>query len=451
MLRKEGNSVKNYLLEMVRKRKLGIHCGIPSFCCANKLVIEAILDQAQRFDDTVLIEATSNQVNQYRGYMGMLPQDFSDYVYSIADKIGFSRKKIILGGDHLGPLPWVDEPAAQAMEKAAELVRLSVLAGYQKIHLDTSMRLGDDPIDRPLETATIARRGAYLYNACEEAYQQLLKKDPTAEHPVFVIGSEVPIPGGIQSDDEGMQVTRPEDFEDTLLTYRDEFAKLGLSDAWQYIIAVVVQPGVEFGNEQLHHYNRSAAKKLCEALKRYPDIVFEGHSTDFQSPTKLKEMVEDGIAIIKVGPALTFALREALFALSGMERELIDDPAQRANFPEVLEEAMLKNPKQWEKHYSGTEKQLHLEREYSFSDRCRYYLSQPEVDSAIAKLFYNLDQTDIPLGMLHQYMPLQYIKVRDGRLPMQARELVKDSIITLVDDYNYAVKYNYMTGGIFIR
>ena len=83
--------MKNYLLEMVRKRKLGIHCGIPSFCCANKLVIEAILDQAQRFDDTVLIEATSNQVNQYRGYMGMLPQDFSDYVYSIADKIGFSR------------------------------------------------------------------------------------------------------------------------------------------------------------------------------------------------------------------------------------------------------------------------------------------------------------------------------------------------------------------------
>ena len=73
------------------------------------------------------------------------------------------------------------------------------------------------------------------------------------------------------------------------------------------------------------------------------------------------------------------------------------------------------------------------------------------MDSAIAKLFYNLDQTDIPMGMLHQYMPLQYIKVRDGRLPMQARELVKDSIITLVDDYNYAVKYNYMTGGIFIR
>lgn len=442
---------QNPLLDMVRKRKLGIRCGVPSFCCANKLVIEAILNQAQRFDDTVLIEATSNQVNQYRGYTGMLPQDFSDFVYNIADKIGFPRHNIILGGDHLGPLPWVDEPEATAMPKAAELVRLSVLAGYQKIHLDTSMRLGDDPVDQPLSTATIARRGAYLYQTCEEAYQELLKKNPEAIHPVFVIGSEVPIPGGIQTDEEGMQVTKPEDFEDTLLTYREEFAKLGLSDAWEYIIAVVVQPGVEFGNEEIVHYDRMASHKLCEALRRYPDIVFEGHSTDYQAPAKLKEMVEDGIAIIKVGPALTFALREALFALSHIEAELIDDPSQRANFPAVLEAAMMKNPKQWEKHYAGNDKQLFLQREYSFSDRCRYYLAQPEVDSAIAKLFYNLDQLDIPMGMLHQYMPLQYIKVRDGRLSMNAKALAEDSVVTLVEDYNFAVKYNYVTSSVFVR
>ena len=70
--------MRNPLLEMVEKRKAGIHCGIPSFCCANKLVIEAILDQAKRFDDTVLIEATSNQVNQMRGYTGMNPTEFHD-------------------------------------------------------------------------------------------------------------------------------------------------------------------------------------------------------------------------------------------------------------------------------------------------------------------------------------------------------------------------------------
>ena len=395
--------------KIVQAQKQGRTAGIYSCCSANEFVLLAALDRGKQRNTPVLIEATANQVNQFGGYTGMKPSDFYAYVQTLIARTGIDPAQVILGGDHLGPLTWTALPETQAMEYARELVRQFVLAGFTKIHLDTSMRVADDDENARLSDETIARRGAELCAVCEQAYAERRQAYPDAEAPVYIIGSEVPIPGGIQSDDEGMQVTRPEDFEDTLLTYRDEFAKLGLADAWKYIIAVVVQPGVEFGNEQLHHYNREASKKLCEALKRYPDIVFEGHSTDFQSPAKLKEMVEDGIAIIKVGPALTFALREALFALSGMERE------------------------------------------YSFSDRCRYYLSQPEVDSAIAKLFYNLDQTDIPMGMLHQYMPLQYIKVRDGRLPMQARELVKDSIITLVDDYNYAVKYNYMTGGIFIR
>ena len=159
--------MQNPIREMVTKRQLGIHCGVPSFCCANKLVIEAVLEQAKRFDDTVLIEATSNQVNQYGGYTNMRPKDFRNFVYQIADKIEFSREKIVLGGDHLGPLPWVDLPAAEAMEKAKELVALTVASGYTKIHLDTSMKLGDDPIDEPLSDEIIAERGAVLYQACE--------------------------------------------------------------------------------------------------------------------------------------------------------------------------------------------------------------------------------------------------------------------------------------------
>ena len=43
-----------------------------------------------------------------------------------------------------------------------------------------------------------------------------------------------------------------------------------------------------------------------------------------------------------------------------------------------------------------------------FSDRSRYYTSLPGIANAVRKLFSNLDSVDIPLGMLHQYMPLQY-------------------------------------------
>lgn len=443
--------MRNPLLDMLEKRKAGIHCGIPSFCCANKLVIEAILDQAKRFDDTVVIEATSNQVNQNRGYTGMTPMEFRNFVYEIADKIHFSREKIVLGGDHMGPLPWAEQPAAEAMEQAEILVRDCVRAGYEKIHLDTSMRLGDDPSDRPLDDGVIAARGARLYRACDEEFQKLLAREPGAVHPVYVIGSEVPVPGGSQTEQDDSPVTTPERFEQTLMAYHQKFAELGLSDAWKYIIGMVVQPGVEFGNREIRHYNRMEAYRLCQELRKYPNIVFEGHSTDYQSPARLKEMVEDGIAIIKVGPALTFALREALFALSHMEEELIPDPAARANFPAVLEKAMTAEPKSWERYYHGTEAEKALDRKYSFSDRCRYYLASGEVEGAVSRLFENLRAVTIPMGLLHQYMPLQYIKVRDGKLRLDPRELAKDSVVSLVEDYNYAVKYNYVISGIFVR
>lgn len=444
--------MQNPLKEMVIKRQNGIFCGIPSFCCANKIVIEAILSQAQRFGDTPLIEATSNQVNQDGGYMDMTPQDFTDYVYHIADKLGISREKIYLGGDHMGPLPWVGLPAAEAMEKAKVLVSLCVKAGYKKIHLDTSMRLGDDSRTERLSDDVIAERGAVLYQACEEAYLELKKQNPNEIHPVFVIGSEVPVPGGINEDEaEGMELTKPSDFEHTLMAYRKKFHEMGLDSAWEHIIAIVVQPGVEFGDDTIHHYNRADAMDLCNTLKKYPDIVFEGHSTDYQSPASLKQMVEDGIAVIKVGPALTFALREGLFALNMIEEELIDDPAKLSHFRDVLEHEMMEDPKNWNKYYFGSEKEQAIKRKYSFSDRSRYYMSRPAVETARKKLFENIDNLEIPLSMLKQYMPLQYIKVRDGKLSMKARELAKDSVVTLVEDYNYAVKYNYMISGIFIR
>ena len=436
--------MKNELLRMVEKRQMGIHCGIPSFCSANKFVIETVIEQAHRYDDFVVIEATSNQVNQYGGYMGMRSQDFKEYVYQIADKLNFDKRKIILGGDHLGPLPWCDKPAAEAMEEAKTLVRDCVKAGYLKIHLDTSMRLGDDDVNERLSDEVIAERGAELYCEAIKAYKELFEVNPDAIRPVFVIGSEVPIPGGSHSAEEVLQVTKVEDFENTLVAYKKAFHKRNIKNAWKDIIAVVVQPGVEFGELYIHKYDRYEAKALCNKLKQYPDIVFEGHSTDYQPYDKLREMVEDGIAIIKVGPALTFAVREAIFALSMIEDELIEEKENRSNFREVLEQVMLEDDSNWKKHYKGEELEKRLLRKYSFSDRCRYYFSIPVVEQAIIKLFDNLDNTGIPMHLLHQYMPLQYVHVRDNKVNAEAKELVKDSVRFIVENYNYAVKMNYM-------
>ena len=434
--------MKNPLLTMIEKRRAGIFAGIPSYCTANELVIEALFEQGLRFDAPILIEGTANQINQFGGYTGMKPEDFRDYVYGIADRAGFDHERIILGGDHMGPLVWANLPESEAMSRAKVLVRLCVLAGFTKIHIDTSMKLADDPKDERLSDDVIAERAATLIAECESAYQELLSAKPGAMRPVYIIGSEVPIPGGAQEEDAGLQVTRVEDFESTLATYQRKFSEHGISERWQDVIGVVVQPGVEFGDKDIHPYDREAARELCSALKKHPDVVFEGHSTDYQPKERLREMVEDGVAILKVGPALTFKLREGLFALSMMEKELVPQE-RRADFIETLERVMLANPANWQKHYHGTDHDKYIARKYSYSDRCRYYFSLPEIKSAITKLFANIDSVEIPAGMLSQFMPRQYTRVLDGKLTLKAADLVKDCVAECAEDYNYAVMPEY--------
>lgn len=442
--------MSDLLRDMIAKRKEGIICGVPSYCTANELVIESVLKQAKRFDDSILIEATANQVNQFGGYTGMKPADYREFVYEIADRIGFPRENVVLGGDHLGPLTWVDEDEDSAMDKAEELVRLFVAAGYKKIHLDTSMRLASDPTDEMLSDETIAARGARLYAACEEEYQKLLAKNPDEKRPVYIIGSEVPIPGGAQEEEDSISVTKPAAVEKTLAAYKEQFEKVGMGDAFENIIGIVVQPGVEFGDDTVFHYNRVNAAELTAAMQKYDGVVMEGHSTDYQSPAGLKEMVEDGIAILKVGPALTFALRDGIFALSAIEKVMLPEEKQ-VKFEDVLEKVMMENPGNWQKHYHGNDKELYIKRKYSFSDRCRYYFALPEIQEAIAKLIENIDSVDIPLGLLHQYMPLQYVKVRDGKLAKEGRALLLDSVNEITETYNYATKYNYVIPEIFNR
>lgn len=430
--------MKHPLQEMMDKRRQGIKCGIPSYCSANELVIEIVLRHAKELNQPALIEATANQVNQFGGYTGMVPKDFYRFVLDMAHKLEVPEHLIILAGDHLGPLTWQHLPEKEAMENSVELVYQYARAGFTKIHLDTSMKVADDP-EGLLSTETIARRGAVLYKAAIKGYEELKAEKPDAVRPVFVIGSEVPIPGGAQEEEDTLAVTKPEAFRDTVATYKRIFAEEGIADGMKDVIAVVVQPGVEFGDDQVFLYNSAAAEDLCAALQDYPEVCFEGHSSDYQSAECLRQMVQDGIAILKVGPALTYGLREALFALSIMEKELV--PAEKqARFIETLDNTMLANPSNWKKHYHGDEKQLALARKYSFSDRARYYIGQPEVVASMNQLFDNLRTYKIPMNMLHQYLPLSYDKVRDGILPLDPRELALDGIASFMKDYEYAVK-----------
>ncbi|MCI8348235.1 MAG: class II D-tagatose-bisphosphate aldolase, non-catalytic subunit [Firmicutes bacterium] len=437
--------MRDIMREILRNRKNGKACGIPSYCTANPQVLKAILVHAKESGNIVLIEATANQVNQFGGYTGMKPADYSEYIYNLAQEVGCPKERILLGGDHLGPLTWSDKTEKEAMENAKELVRLFTLAGYTKIHLDTSMRLADDDENMPLTDETIARRGVELYKVSMKAYEELLKTNPDALRPSYIIGSEVPIPGGSQEAEDTVAVTLPEALVHTLETYASEFRRQGVEEGIKDVIAVVVQPGVEFGNDEIHVYDREEAAALCRKCAEYPEIMLEGHSTDYQPKSALKEMVEDGVGILKVGPQITFALREALFALSQIEREMTDEDGficgkKPVNFPYIMEAVMMEEPKDWIKHYHGSELQKRIDRKFSLSDRCRYYFSTDKIQNAIKELYDNVDSVKIPLGLLHQYMPVQYDKVVSGALSMKCEDLVIDHIREVFKQYEYAVE-----------
>lgn len=429
----------NPLKKIVEKQKRGEPVGIYSCCSANDYVIEAALECVKRDNSCVLIEATANQVDQNGGYTGMKPADFRDFVYEKADAIGVDKDRIFLGGDHLGPLTFASQDEEEAMKNSAELVRCYVAAGFTKIHIDTSMKVhSDDPSVR-LSDEIIAARGAKLVHVCEDTYQELLKTCPDAIRPVYIVGSEVPIPGGAQEETSGMQVTRVDDFKATVKAFEAAFAKEGLQDTWKDVMGVVVQPGVEEKDAGCTEYDREKAKDLMASIKDFSSLVFEGHSTDYQTMFKLRELVEDGVGILKVGPGLTYAMREALFALAHIEEEVfhgLDVPT--SNFINVLEDVMMEEPKNWNKHYHGSDNDLWFKRKYSFSDRSRYYMPNPKVAAAKDLMIKNLREKGIPLSVLSQYMPIQYTKVRLGEVKNDPEELIKSRIVNTIDEYLFA-------------
>jgi len=405
--------------------------GIYSVCSAHPWVLRAAAEQAKEDDSLLLIEATSNQVNQDGGYTGMRPADFRRFAERVIDTVGFNRERMILGGDHLGPNPWRTLTPEAAMANAIKMVEEYARSGFSKIHLDASMPCGNEAT--ALTDEAVAQRAALLCKAAEESASAA-----AFSKPVYVIGTEVPTPGGATHDLGEVAVTTSDAVEKTLEIHRQEFTKAGLENAWERVLALVVQPGVEFDHDHVVDYSRSKASTLSTWLQtRKEAFVFEAHSTDYQRSTAYSQLVQDGFAILKVGPALTFAMREALFALSAMEQQLVGT-AEASHLPEMIEQTMLAEPAAWEPYYKGTPPQQGRLRVYSYSDRMRYYWAHPKVEAAVARLIQNLNRLSLPETMLSAYLPQQYQLIREGVLRNDAESLVVDKIRDVLRIYSAA-------------
>jgi D-tagatose-1,6-bisphosphate aldolase subunit GatZ/KbaZ len=423
----------SHLLDaVVRAQRDGLPAGITSVCSAHPLVIEAALLQGRDDRSPVLVEATSNQVDQFGGYTGLRPDGFRAVVEDIAQRVGFPVEQLVLGGDHLGPHRWRDQAAETAMGHAVDLVRAYVAAGFTKLHLDCSYPCADDA--GPLDAEVMAARAARMLVAAEAEAARVGRTGGLR----YVIGTEVPVPGGAEHDISGLAPTSAASARTTLQLHHVAFERVGMAEVWPQVMALVVQPGVEFDHLQVIDYVSEATRELRAVLADEPAMVFEAHSTDYQTLDLLSSLVADGWAVLKVGPGLTFALREALFALAAIESELLpDDVASR--LPEVVEARMLARPDEWQRYYTGTEEERALARRYSYSDRMRYYWPDPEIEAAVRTLLDNLVRQGLPDPLLSAFLPTQYDRVRRGALERSPRELVIDRVRDVLRVYAAAV------------
>lgn len=419
------------MLERIARHKAGEPRGIYSVCSAHPLVIEAALVHAVAHDAPfALIEATSNQVNQDGGYTGMKPAQFCDFVARIGNRAGLPPARLVLGGDHLGPNPWQGLPADDAMARADAMIEDYVGAGFRKIHLDCSMACADDK--PPLDDEIIASRAARLCAVAERAHRRA-----GGEPPIYVIGTEVPVPGGAAEDLANLAITTPQAARVTIETHRRVFAEAGLATAWPRVVAAVVQPGVEFDHRKVVDYEPAKARALSRLVEQYEGLVFEAHSTDYQTRAALVTLVRDHFAILKVGPALTFALREALWALDAIEREWIE-PARVSDFRRIVIGRMKRDPRHWTKYYRARGAELDYDLQYSLSDRIRYYWPEPQIVRAQEIMFRNLDENPPPPALISQYLPAACAALRAGAIGSSPAELATAHVAAVLDDYHAA-------------
>jgi D-tagatose-1,6-bisphosphate aldolase subunit GatZ/KbaZ len=392
--------------------------------------VEAAARQALADGGPVLVEATCNQVNHMGGYTGRRPAEFRCDVMAVAAEAGLPGERVLLGGDHLGPSPWRDLPAPQAMRSAAETVAAYVAAGYQKIHIDTSMGCLGEP--EQLEDDLVAARAAQLVAVAEE--QATL----AGTSPSYVVGTEVPTPGGAHQQIRALAPTAPASVAATLEAHRAAFTRQGVPAAFERVIAVVVQPGVEFDMGKVVLYDRAPASALPGMLAGADGLAFEAHSTDYQPAYALRQLVEDGFAVLKVGPGLTFAMREALYGLDHAAIAMGRPPER--SLARAMEEEMTARPGHWSAYYTGSEDERRMWRHFSYSDRIRYYWPAPGPRRAVRELFEFFADAPVPEVLVSQYLPSLVSRVRQGELAPLARPLVVAAVRDVLANYAAAVR-----------
>ena len=377
--------------------------GITSICSAHPAGASRPASSRRRRRQPALIEATCNQVNQEGGYTGMTPAAFRDFVEALADGAGFPGERLILGGDHLGPNPWRGEPAGAAMAQGrghgGGLCRARASARSTST---PAWRCAGDPA--PLPDEVDGRAGGRACARRAEAPRASGAAGLRHRHRGADAGRGAGGAGPSGGDAAGGRAAHDRGPPRGVRGARAEAA-------WARVIAVVVQPGRRVRARERGRLRPARGGATSRRDPALPGLAYEAHSTDYQTDGRCGRWSSAHFAILKVGPGLTFALREAVFALD-RDRGRVGAggaPVARARGARGGDAAQ---SRLLAALLSGTPEEQRFAAAYSLSDRARYYWPEPAVQAAVAALVRNLTERPAPLPLLSQHLPAQLAAVR---------------------------------------
>lgn len=347
-----------------------INTCLPSFCTSNEDVIETIICFCKKFRLPILIESTSNQVNQFGGYSKLTPSQFKLKIEKIASKHSLNKKEIIFGGDHLGPLPWNKYNNKLALRRGSALVKLYIKSNFKKIHVDTTMKLKND---KSLNKKKIKDRTKTILRGL---------KNKRINKLIFVLGSEVPPAGGEKFKRKYKNNLFNEIVEEVKL-YKSILKELKLSKE----LNLVVDTGMSFTDNKVYSSKKNSLK-LLNKISKQMRVKYEAHSTDYQSLKELKKLRMNNFKYLKVGPELTYYFTKAILLMSKIEDKYFKNTSE---INKKIFETLEKKKQFWIDYYPAKNLKKVL---YGKFDRLRYYWNEPIVIKSKKKLYKNINKLE---------------------------------------------------------
>ena len=351
--------------------------SLPSFCTSNDDVILSIINFCKKNNLPVLIESTSNQVNQFGGYSKLKPSNFKKKVEKLAKKISFPKKNIIFGGDHLGPLPWKNLDYKIAMDRGEKLVSLYFKSKFKKLHIDTTMKLKNDKV---FNKQIIKARSEKILSNLNHKYSNKL---------IFILGSEVP-PAGGERIIRNFNKKKIFEIKSEILLYKKIFQNLNLKNK----LYLVVDTGMSFNDTKVF----KSKTNILNYLKKISDLMnvkYEAHSTDYQNLKELKKLAKCNFKFLKVGPELTFNYTKAILKMGKIEKRYFKN---HSDIKKVILKVLKQNKKHWIDYYNLCSMDRVLTGRF---DRLRYYWNELNLKKAKNKLLKNIDSLEKKIILKH--------------------------------------------------